>query len=199
MNIFYTNHDPKICAIEHMNKHVIKQIIEYAQLLSTAHRVLDGKEVIQKRCVNGSFPARFRNVKVWELTDFREKVLYSATHINHPSAVWVRQSIYNYMWLSNLLVELCKEYTYRYGKIHKAEREGLIQMLWEVVPDNIPHTEFTEPTPAMPKDVIISNDSLSSYRNYYNLNKQHLANWSGKINSRKIPTWYQIRSDNAIV
>ena len=42
MNIFYLHNDPKICAEMHNDKHCIKMILEYAQLLSTAHRVLDG-------------------------------------------------------------------------------------------------------------------------------------------------------------
>jgi hypothetical protein len=44
MNIFYLDEDPKICAQYHCDKHVVKMIIEYAQLFSTAHRVLDGFE-----------------------------------------------------------------------------------------------------------------------------------------------------------
>ena len=44
MNIFYLNKDPKICAEQHCDKHVVKMIVEYAQLLSTAHRVIDGEE-----------------------------------------------------------------------------------------------------------------------------------------------------------
>ena len=45
MNIFYLDHDPKICAEMHLDKHSSKMMVEYAQLMSTAHRVLDGKEV----------------------------------------------------------------------------------------------------------------------------------------------------------
>ena len=44
MNIFYLSDDPQICAEQHCDKHVVKMCIEYAQLLSTAHRVLDGEE-----------------------------------------------------------------------------------------------------------------------------------------------------------
>jgi hypothetical protein len=104
--------------------------------------------------------------------------------------VWVRKSVGNYFWLSNLLVELCKEYTYRYGKVHKCERDGLVQMLHDMVPDNMAIIGFTEPTPAMPDDVKIAGDSLASYRNYYINNKQHLASWKGKINSRPVPEWF---------
>ena len=117
-------------------------------------------------------------------------MLYSATHINHPSAIWVRQSLSNYMWLSHLLVELCHEYTYRYGKVHKCESIGLVKCLLNNVPENIPNGPFTEPTPAMPDDVKVSGNSIASYRNYYIQNKTHLASWSGKVNSRPVPEWY---------
>ena len=94
------------------------------------------------------------------------------------------------MWLSHLLVELCHEYTYRYGKVHKCESIGLVKCLLNNVPENIPNGPFTEPTPAMPDDVKVPGDSIASYRNYYIQNKTHLASWSGKINSRPIPEWY---------
>ena len=42
MNIFYLHKDPKVCAEQHLDKHVVKMLIEYAQLMSTAHRMLDG-------------------------------------------------------------------------------------------------------------------------------------------------------------
>jgi hypothetical protein len=84
-----------------------------------------------------------------------------------------------------LLVALCKEYTYRYGKIHKCESSGLVNHL-QVTPTNIPIGEFTQPTPAMPDEVKILGDSVASYRNYYINNKTHLANWK----KREVPNWY---------
>ena len=171
----------------HNDKHTVKMILEYCQLLSTAHRYLDGVEVIGKT-KNG------RNAKRWKLLDSRETILYSATHINHPSAVWARKSTMNYYWLHTLLTTLCKEYTYRYGKIHKCESSGLVNHL-QITPTNIPIGNFTEPTPAMPDDVKVLRevatdryeiDSLQSYRNYYINNKAHLANWK----NRKVPDWY---------
>ena len=123
------------------------------------------------------------------MPDDREHVLYAATHVNHPSAIWVRQSYANYVWLSKMLTELCAEYTYRYGKIHKVEASGLEEELM-YPPNNIPNAPFTEPTPAMPVEVKIAGDSIASYRNYYLTHKKHLASWSGKNNSRAIPDWY---------
>lgn len=183
MNIFYLDHEVNKCAKMHNDKHCIKMILEYAQLLSTAHRILDGTQSIGLS-VTGRKQTRY------VLPDSRESILYTATHVNHPSAVWVRQSAHNYMWLSNLLKELCAEYTYRYGKVHKCERDGLVKLLYQCVPNNISMNPFSEPTPAMPDEVKIVGSSLASYRNYYINNKQHLASWKGKVNSRNVPEWF---------
>jgi len=90
MNIFYLDKNTSVCASFTADRHVCKMIIEYAQLLSTAHFVLDGQQVG-----------------------------YKPTHKNHPCAVWVRQSTGNYDWLFDLFECLCREYTLRYGKHHK--------------------------------------------------------------------------------
>ena len=182
MNIFYLDNDPKICAQMHVDKHCIKMILEYAQLLSTTHRFLDGT-------VSIGLGKTGRKQTRYVLPDDRESVLYSATHLNHPSAVWCRQSAMNYHWLYTLLVECCKEYTYRYGKVHKCESSGLVNRL-QTTPTNINGTkDFTEPTPAMPDECKVPGDSLNSYRRYYVMNKEHLWSWSGKINSRERPKW----------
>jgi hypothetical protein len=83
------------------------------------------------------------------------------------------------------LVTCCKEYTYRYGKVHKCESSGLVDAL-QKSPNNITIGEFTEPTPAMPDDIKVEHDSIASYRNYYIKNKMHLAKWK----NRNIPEWF---------
>ena len=182
MNIFYLDRDPKLCAEMHVDKHVVKMILEYAQLLSTAHRILDGTQSV------GLSKTGRKQVR-YVLSDDREHTLYSATHINHPSAQWARQSAANYMWLAELLEECCIEYSYRYGKTHKVQSIGLMQMLKNNFPKNISDKPFTEPTPAMPDECKVAGDSLTSYRRYYVMNKEHLWSWSGKINSRERPQW----------
>jgi hypothetical protein len=179
MNIFYLDNDVKECAEMHNDKHCVKMILEYAQLLSTAHRVLDG-------ILTDGFSQSGRKAKRYILSDKRDSILYIATHINHPSAVWVRQSRDNYTWLWKLLTSLCKEYTYRYEKVHKVEREGLLEEL-RLVPSGIAeHPKFTEPTPAMPDKYKVVNNSIISYKNYYVGDKQHLASWK----KRTVPNWY---------
>ena len=182
MNIFYLHHEPIDCATLHVDKHVTKMVLEYAQLLSTAHRVLDGVPTIDRGGATG------RQRTTYILPDSRDDVLYRATHINHPSAIWVRQSDKNYDWLFSLFQALMDEYTYRYGKTHACSR---LEMYLAVVPKNIPHADFTEPTPAMPDELKVEGDSIASYRAYYINNKTHLASWRGKINSRNTPDWFQ--------
>ena len=182
MNIFYLDKNPRKCAEYHLDKHCIKMILEYAQLLSTAHRILDGTQSV-------GLSKTGRKQTRYVLPDDRELTLYSATHINHPSAVWARQSAANYMWLAELLEECCNEYTYRYGKTHKVESSGLMQALKNNIPKNIPDKPFTEPTPAMPDHCKVAGDSITSYRRYYLMEKSRMWSWAGKINSRKIPDW----------
>lgn len=180
MNIFYLSKDPKVCAEEHCDKHVVKMILEYAQLLSTAHRFLDG---VPKKELSASG----RNVVRYSLDDASlNDILYSATHINHPSAVWARKTDQNYIWLSNLLVCLCEEYTHRYTKVHKVERDGLCHVLLKNVPKNIPIGAFSDPTPAMPDDCKIQESVMLSYHKYYIERKVHFARWT----NRNVPDWF---------
>jgi len=181
MNIFYLDHNTKECAQMHVDKHCVKMILEYAQLLSTAHRVLDG---VLLTGISDSG----RKTTSWILpSNSYESILYKATHINHPSAIWVRHSFHNYMWLRSLLYQLCKEYTYRYGKVHKVESSGLYEAL-SYAPMNIKIGVFTEPTPAMPPEYIVAGDSVQSYKNYYNGSKKHLHNWK----LRPIPDFIEV-------
>ena len=151
-------------------------ILEYAQLLSTAHRVLDG-------VIAEGVSATGRKRKSYVLSDSREGVLYFATHINHPSAVWVRKSNENYIWLYDLWHKLMNEYTYRYGKNHASER---LMGYLSALPINIPNGRFTEPTLAMPDEYKVPGDAITSYRNYYINSKSHLAKWK----NRATPNWY---------
>lgn len=178
MNIFYLDNDPRICAEMHNDKHCVKMILEYAQLLSTAHRVLDGVIAVGKS-------ASGRKKTTYVLSDSRDSILYSATHINHPSAVWVRKSDRNYDWLYVMWRELMTEYTYRYGKVHACEK--LIIALRRV-PYNIQAGPFTEPTPAMPDEYKVAGDSITSYRKYYVGDKQRMAKWK----NRPKPNWYEL-------
>ena len=94
MNIFYLHKDPETCAQMHCDQHCVKMILEYTpQMLSTAHRVYGSED----------------------------ERLYKVAHLNHPSTVWVRSHLNNYLFTRNLFLYLSVEYTNRYGKIHKTQ------------------------------------------------------------------------------
>ena len=137
MNIFFLDKDINLCAKYHCDAHVVKMILEYAQLLCTAHRLIDNNE---------------------------DETLYKATHKNHPCAVWVRQSSSNYEYLYNLFINLCNEYTIRYNKTHATDlrlRETL-----KHAPKNIMNGELTELPLCMPEEYK-QEDVVNSYRAYY--------------------------------
>jgi len=178
MNIFYLDRDVQKAAQYHCDKHVVKMILESAQLLCTAHRLLDGTMYLGKTAAN-------RNIKRWELPDWREQILYKAGHINHPSAVWTRSNIDHYRWLYDLMYYLIYEYKHRYnGKTHKCE--DLLQPLLNA-PYNIPIVDWQEPPQAMPEDSKVVGDSVQAYRNYYMNHKKRFATW--KV--RGAPEWYK--------
>jgi len=175
MNIFYVDENPVDAARALVDRHVVKMILESAQLLSTAHRVLDGEEV-EGKSKSG------RKARRWKLSDRREDVMYSATHINHPSAVWCRQSVENYQWLVEHFFALCEEYTYRYGKVHKCFAMGIDL---QCPPFNLKEFDWTPMPSCMAEEYIISNESLTNYRNYYILGKSSLHKWT----KRNQPDW----------
>lgn len=150
MNIFYLDSDPKTCSEFHVDKHCVKMILEYAQLLSSAHHILD---------------------------NYQGDDIYKLTHKNHPSAIWTRDSKENYEFLFNLWIALMDEYTYRYGKVHASSR--LIDVL-SVCPKNSQNKPFTEPTPAMPEEFVVPGDSIQSYRNYYVGAKSNMFSWKNR-------------------
>lgn len=158
MNIFYLHENPITAARYHCDKHVVKMILETAQLLSTAHHVLDGEDAPEG--------------------------IYKKTHVNHPSAVWVRQSKDNYLWALDLFIWLIDEYKYRYHKQHKTSRLVSKLVQW---PMNIPDTGFTPPPQCMP-EVFKCDDAVEAYRNYYKGAKANFASWTNTA----IPEWWHL-------
>lgn len=162
MNIFFLHMDPNTCAQMHCDKHVIKMILETCQMLCSVWHIIDNEHIIYT-------PE------------------YKLAHKNHPCSVWARESQKNYLWLCELGLELCKEYTYRYGKIHKSQE--YIEDLNKNIPP-IPDIDFTKFPQAMP-DMYKEQDVISAYRHYYFFEKERMHSWKGKIKGREIPNWIQ--------
>jgi hypothetical protein len=122
MNIFVLDQDPRVCATYHNDKHVVKMILETAQLLCGVHH----------------------------MTESNLDVPYGLSHKNHPCSIWARKSLENYIWLCDLGLELSKEYTHRYGKRHKSQ--DIIEWCLINLPDIPEVGYMTEQPKAMPDE-----------------------------------------------
>ena len=149
MNIFYLDEDYKVAAAYHCDKHVIGMIKETAQMLCTAHRVLDGNEYADTH------------------------LMCAEAHVNHPSTQWVRGSAKQYKWAYNLFCELIKEQKRRYGTLHTYAR--LMKPLMKK-PTNISNGVFIQPPQCMP-DEYKCVDSVEAYRQFYAKDKVRFARW----------------------
>ena len=110
MNIFYVDKNPETAAKMMCDKHIIKMILESAQMLCTAKRVLDGIEYTD-------FTKNGRKIRRWRLENSNEEaIIYKAGWLGHPSTQWVLKSAYNYIWLYKHFLALNEEYKLRWQK-----------------------------------------------------------------------------------
>jgi hypothetical protein len=187
MNIFILDKDPVIAAQLQCDKHVVKMIVESAQMLSTAHRMLDGTIQIA--------PSKSgkRMVKHYRLFDdaHLDETLYKAVHYKHPCTVWTMESNLNYDWHWIHFKALCDEYTYRYGKVHSSER--LLQPL-RIRPKNIPKGKLTPFKLAMKANPeCMLENAVLSYRAFYQTKQDRFKMvWT----KRSKPGWFQEKYSN---
>jgi len=181
MNIFVLHKDPVKAAQDQCDKHVVKMIVESAQMLSTVHRMLDGTTETRPSKSGKTM------VKYWKLDDRRENLLYKAVHMNHPCTVWTRESSSNYRWHYEHFVALCREYTYRYGKTHKTEE--LLGLELGLLPKNIPIGDYTPFKLAMGSNPeCMFTDPVKSYRAFYKTKQERFKmEWT----KREVPGWFQ--------
>jgi hypothetical protein len=155
MNIFILDQDIRLCAQAHYDKHVVKMILESAQLLSTAQHQLGSTS----------------------------EGLYKQSHVNHPCAVWARQSYQNYNWLYELFIELILEYIYRYDRQHACLR--LVKPL--AIQDDtfrFPQEGLTPFAQCVPEQYR-QEDPVAAYRQYYTIDKRGLMSYK----RREAPQW----------
>ena len=178
MNIFYFDECPVKSAEAQPDKMLVKMPLETAQMLCTAHRMLDHCEVKLVPSKSGK-----RMVKRYVLDDERENILYASAYINHPCTVWARQSSGNYEWLYVHFLALGMEYTYRYGKEHSSITD-LAKSLMHL-PKNIHKGDMTPLAQAMP-DEYKNDNPVKAYRNYV-IHEKNYAEWN---QNRERPTWW---------
>lgn len=184
MNIFALSPVPEVAAKWHCDKHVVKMIVEAAQMLSTAHRILDG-DLERRPSKSGKTMSKY-----WKLPDSREDLLYKAVHAGHPSTLWTMESHSNYKWHYQLFKCLCKEYTYRYGKVHSTEVK-LLEIL-KTPPSNIKISYMTPFALAMGSnpECINHDDPVGSYQQFYQTKQDRFDMvWS----KRETPHWFKAK------
>lgn len=151
MNIFVVEEDPILSAQALCDKHVVKMVLESAQILSTVSHKL-GK------------PGPYR-----------------PTHKNHPCVLWAGATFENWKWLYYHLFALSREYTFRYGKVHKTA-EHLVTLREIGRPEKGELTPFVQ---AMP-DELRGDNAVDAYRRYYVRDKARFARWT----RREKPVWF---------
>lgn len=196
VNVFYLDHDPAAAARAHCDRHVVKMILETAQLLSTAWHVLapdairyeigatDPLYPFPSLANDSAVKARLEIGGQWYLANQR---IYGKTHEHHPSAVWARECTGNYDWLWRLGAHLLDEYTFRYRRSH-ASRHVLRTL--ERPPVALPTGPAAEPPTAMPDEYVATDvegyaDAVASYRAYYRGAKRSLLTYT----RRPPPDW----------
>lgn len=150
MNIFYLDRDPRRAAEMMHDKHVVKMVLETAQILSTVcHRY-----------------------------GVRHPGLYRPTHANHPSVLWAGETPENFQWLYLHGVWLNQEFKHRYGKDHKSAT--VISIAQQCCPPEHQFVRwgFTQPAQAMPDEFKVPGDSVAAYQRYYLGRKVSQSGWT---------------------
>lgn len=180
MNIFFLSDNPSFAARDLCDKHIVQMVRETAQLLSTAHRVLDGFPFLDGKKTRLKLPGEL------------DTLIPQATHQFHPCAVWVRQSHMHYNWLAGYFNELLAEYTRRYKKNHFYQQFAIHL---QDQPRNIPSGCFLHPPQCMPDEFKVSYNTISSHRRYYIGAKARFAKW----NHSSVPYWWPNQIGNGFI
>ena len=184
MNIFILDEKPDKAAAYHCDKHVCKMILEAGQMLCTAHWVfwLSKFEKARKdfRLVRDMQSYLYENVPL------EKQPPWKLTHANHPCSIWTRESIGNYKWHSDLGLYLCREFTFRYGKVHKSFKTHY--WLQQNKPPKISEKGMTPFEICMREDYKISSNPVECYREYYLKDKVRFAKWK----KGNVPSWWNV-------
>jgi hypothetical protein len=192
MNIFLLDLDPKKCAEAHGDKHVVKMLLEACQLLYTAHWVIFYPHILEYKA-----PSKLAIVqKHLSIPDTiitappsisrPKEAGFRPCHIHHPCAVWVRESLQNYIFLAQLAICLADEFKFRYPKKGAHACESHAHWLLDNYPMFMVEGGMTPFVQAM--DIQYKReDPIEGYRNYYLTSKKErgLLTYKG----REPPSW----------
>jgi len=165
MNIFVLHKSPQIAAKMHCDKHVVKMILESAQMLCTvARNTLDINDTIV------------------------QYIPYKSTHSNHPCTIWVGKSRENYLWLATLFISLHKEWQYRYNHTYNHKSVNRLSKLdFNFIASKLPDIGLTPFVKVVPEQYKNNLNPIEAYRAYYLDNKANLLHYT----KREKPTWFK--------
>jgi hypothetical protein len=189
MNIFILDTNPELCAKYHCDKHLVKMITEHNQILGsiayTARGIMRKKDItpefIQKKFQG--FPRKDEN---------GSPKPYGIGYKNHPCTTWTSASMQNYLWLCNLTLRMCDEYTKRYGRKHAGE--DICRWYYSNMPATLPMLQMTPFVQAMPDDCKNPN-AVVAYRDYYKKYKARFAKWAHS----ETPEWFATTNEHSAI
>jgi hypothetical protein len=152
IQIYFVDANPKLAAQALVNEHLSPQIMVCVRLLCNAHRILDGIKYV--------------------LYDEREPCFYKVKQIKNPWSKWCRESVQNYLWISDYLFALLDEYKIRFNKKHRIlsfrKNEVGIPFLLQSPPHRLKEYEWTNPPLTIPAEyVYLYRDSIKyKFENY---------------------------------
>ena len=160
MNIFILDKDINRCAKYHCDKHVVKMILEYAQILCTVCNL------------------------------YNVKAPYRSTHVKHPCVLWAAKSIRNFRWLRELARALNEEYKFRYDKTDDHSSYKVIKTLKEPKLPDIGLTEHPQAMPKkyqVPNNPVKAYRNFYIYmkRPFATWTKRRIPSWYKKETSSK--------------
>lgn len=181
MNLFFLSMNPKTAARWHANIHIVKMIVETAQLLCNVHRRAAGKE-------SNCLPPYTRKRSI----PYQDS---KAGHSKLGSMIWVAESLGNYRWAVQLGLELCREYNRgrgrAKGKVTKHRTEAVLEWLRDHEPNfrRKARTKVRRVHLAMP-DELKQDDIIEAYRDYYfSKRKTMRMEWP----EGRTPEWWEER------
>ena len=165
MNIFVLDSDPVKAAQMQCDKHIVKMSVESAQMLATALRRHGVDEALLPLTKTGT--------------------PYKSTHSHHPCTQWAGDTCANFDWLCVHGMALCKEYYFRYGKLHACQTPidemRRANRSHEIIPIG-GQTQFPQALP----DAFKCDDAIEAYRAYYKT--KDFAMWEM---GRPAPSWWE--------
>tara|TARA_R100001443_G_scaffold32966_1_gene46958 strand:- start:699 stop:1274 length:576 start_codon:yes stop_codon:yes gene_type:complete len=191
MNIFILNECPELAARDYCNKHLPKMIVECYQML--------GSSVIRHGATPDMMPLTKKGTPL------------KGGYHNHPCSRWVGDSRDNYIWTVRHALEICKEYTNKYNKIHFCEA-GIrhLNFMAKLIPEgDLTHFALAMPDEYRPNHIPLSTGkagqqqkgdshadgeaAVAAYRRYYH--SKEFARWD----DRTVPTWWRYDIEGNII